>query len=89
MRFGYAFNFLIKWFKEFVPALKTECLIVGYGSMLIAICLTIECVTGGITIFGPNRNMFLHPGTTGPFFLGGLFLAFCAHTMKPVPREEM
>lgn len=83
---GNAFNFLYQWFREFVPALKTECLIVGYGLMAVSACLALQCISSGLT--GPRTNLFLHPGTDGPAFLAGAVLVVLAYTMKPVPKGE-
>lgn len=84
---GNAIRVLGLWLKEFIPALKVECLIVGVGMMLMSICLTVVVTTSGLT--GSHTYLILHPGTTVPGFLGGLALVAAAMTMKPVPREEM
>ncbi len=84
---GNAVKVLTSWFKEFVPALKTECLIVGFGLVAMSLCLMDVCITSGLT--GERTYMILHPGTTVPGVFAGLGLVAAALTMKPVPREEM
>lgn len=84
---GNAIRVLGLWLKEFIPALKVECLIVGVGLVLMSICLMVVTITSGLT--GKNTYLILHPGTTIPGILAGLALIGAALTMKPVPREEM
>lgn len=84
---GNAVNILSSWLKEFIPALKVECLIVGIGLVLISICLMVVATTSGLS--GNLMYMALHPGVTAPAMIGGIVLTIAALTMKPVPREEM
>jgi hypothetical protein len=84
---GNAVRVLGLWAKEFIPALKVECLIVGWGLVLMSICLIVVATTSGLT--GSNTYMILHPGLTIPGIIAGLALVGAALTMKPVPREEM
>ncbi len=84
---GNAVKVLVDFFREFIPALKTECIIVGAGLIAMSLCLWLVCSTSGLT--GNNIYLALHPGITGPGILGGAILIFLAKTLKPVPREEM
>jgi hypothetical protein len=78
---------LTSWLKEFIPALKVECLIIGWGTVAMSLCLMDVAITSGLT--GSLVYIPLHPGITVPGLLGGLALVGLAMTMKPVPREEM
>lgn len=84
---GNAVKILWSWAREFVPALKTECLIVGWGLIAMSICLINVCVTSGLS--GKLTYMVLHPGVTFTGLGAGLALLVCAYTWSPVPPEEM
>ncbi len=84
---GNAIKVLVDFFREFIPALKTECIIIGAGTIAMSLCLWLVCATSGLT--GGNIYLALHPGLTVPGILGGALLIFLAVTLKPVPREEM
>lgn len=84
---GNAIMVLTSWFKEFVPALKVEAIIIGVGLIAMSLCLMDVCITSGLN--GNLIYMILHPGTTVPGILAGAALIGAALTMKPVPREEM
>ncbi len=84
---GNAIKVLYDFFREFIPALKIESLIVGFGLIAMSLCLMLVCVSSGLT--GGNIYLALHPGVTVPGIIGGAVLIFLALTLKPVPREEM
>lgn len=84
---GNAIMVLTSWFKEFVPALKVEAIIIGAGLIAMSLCLMDVCLTSGLT--GNRTYMILHPGTTIPGIIAGVLLIVAALTMKPVPPEEM
>jgi hypothetical protein len=84
---GNALFVLSSWFKEFIPALKVECLIVGFGLIAMSLCLTDVVITSGLT--GSLSYLPLNLGVIAPGLLGGIGLVIAALMMKPVPREEM
>lgn len=84
---GNAVRVLSSWLKEFIPALKVECIIIGVSLIAMSICLWVVTATSGLT--GKQTYLILHPGTTIPGILGGLALIAAAMMMRPVPREEM
>lgn len=84
---GNAVYVLSSWLKEFIPALKVECLIVGFGLIAMSLCLMVVASTSGLS--GPLTYFALSPGLTVPGLLGGIALVIAAMVMKPVPREEM
>ncbi len=81
---GNTVNVLSEYIKEFIPALKVECLIVGVGLMLISACLMLLAITSGLT--AELTYLTFHPGITVPLFLAGAFICILALTMKPVPK---
>jgi hypothetical protein len=84
---GNAVKVLSSWLKEFIPALKVECIIIGVSLIAMSVCLWVVAATSGLT--GKLTYLILHPGTTIPGILSGILLIIAAMTMKPVPREEM
>lgn len=84
---GNAFKILYKFFREFIPALKTESLIIGVGLIVMSLCLWVVCATSGLS--GTNTYIALHPGLTVPGIISGLILIYLAMTLKPVPYDEM
>lgn len=79
---GTSVQILIDYLREFIPAHKVECLILGFGAILMSACLAIEAHTSGL--YGPLTYLTLHPGVTGPGFLGGAGLVAAALALKPV-----
>ena len=53
---------IVDFLKEFVPALKTEFLIGGFGLIAMGLCLWLVSVTSGLT--GELTYVALHPGTS-------------------------
>lgn len=83
---GNAVKILWDWFRAFVPALKTETIIVGWSLILCSLCLAEVCYTSGLR--GPLTYLILSPGITVPAFFAGVGLLVCAYTWKPIPRED-
>ena len=84
---GNAIKVLSRWVREFIPALKTECLIVGFGLIAMSLCLLEVTITSGLT--GKLMYLPLTLGVVAPGIVGGALLVIAALTMKPVPRELM
>lgn len=84
---GNAIKVLIDFFREFIPALKVESIIIGGGLIAMSLCLWVVCASSGLS--GSNIYLALHPGTTIPGIVGGAALIFLALTLKPVSREDM
>lgn len=84
---GNALKTLYNFFREFIPALKTESIILGVGLIVMSLCLWVVCATSGLS--GTNTYMALHPGTTIPGIISGVVLIYLALTLKPVPYDEM
>jgi hypothetical protein len=84
---GNAVRILGRWFREFVPALKTECIIVGVGLILMSLCLWVVAASSGLT--GKLTYLAFHPGTDIPGIIIGVILVWLAMTWKPIPRDQM
>lgn len=81
---GNAFIVLRDFFLEFIPALKVEALIIGIGTIIMALCLWEVVWTSGL--HGELVYMTLTWGVVIPAILGGILLVFLALTLKPRPR---
>ncbi len=79
---GTTVQILIDYLREFIPAHKVECLILGVGTILMSACLALTAHTSGL--YGELTYLTLHPGLTGPGFAGGAFLIAAAMVMKPI-----
>lgn len=71
---------LINFFKEFIPANKGHALALGFGLIVIGLCIFLTAHTSGLG--GPLTYLDLSPGTSGPLVLGGALLMVLASVMK-------
>ncbi len=81
---GNAFIVLRDYFLEFIPAMKVETLIIGIGTIIMALCLWEVVWTSGL--HGPLVYLTLTWGIIIPSIIGGIFLVILALTLKPRPR---
>lgn len=71
---------LINFFKEFIPANKGHAMALGFGLIVIGLCIWLTAYTSGLR--GPLTYLDLSPGTSGPLVLGGVVLMVLGATMK-------
>lgn len=79
-------NVLLDFLKEFVPALKTEVLILGVGAIVMGICLHVVAVSSGLS--GDLTYPVLHPGTSWGGIGGGLALIALTFVFSTPPEKN-